>query len=635
MATVKNTITLQDKMTPVLRSVIKALQSTVVAMSQIDDVSNTSFNRMKKDVSMAEDAVNKLEQELKGIPVASEEAGNSITKLKNPLVTLSAAFYSAQQIFAGIGKITGLADEVSMTTARLNLMNDGLQTTEELQRMIFNSANAARSSYMDTAAVVSKLGILAGDAFSSNEEMVLFAEQMNKQFKIGGASAQEQTSAMYQLTQAMAAGKLQGDEFRAIMENAPLLAQAIADFTGKSKSELKEMSAEGTITADIIKGAMFAAMDQTNAQFEALPITFAESMAVIKNNLVMTLQPVFTWLSQGATWIAENWEKLVPIFLGVASALAVYAAGMGIAAIATWVATGAAKAFFTTLLTNPVFWIALAIGVLIGVIYKWVQSVGGLKIAWAIASNYILIAWSWIRIAFMTGVYFVLNLWDKLTYGISAAGVAIANFLGDMKANVLTILQNMVNGAIGIINDFIKVLNLIPGVSIDTIAEVTFGTTAQMENEAAKQARNEELAAKKAELDAAKAERDANIANMQAEADASRAQREADIAGMRAEAAATEAAGFTPLQPGDDIGEVGKVGSVGKIEDDISITDDDIKLLKDVAATEFVNKYTTLRPEMTVTFGDVRETADVNKILSVIEDMVEEAYASSLVGEGA
>ena len=232
----------------------------------------------------------------------------------------------------------------------------------------------------------------------------------------------------------------------------------------------------------------------------------------------------------------------------------------------------------------------------------------------------------------MTGVYFVLNLWDKLVYGISAAGVAIANFLGDMKANVLTILQSMVNGAIGIINDFIKVLNLIPGVSIDAIAEVTFGTTAQLENEAAKSARNSDLAAKKAELDAAKDERDANLAGMQAEADASRAQREADIAGMQAEAAAAKAAGVAPLQPGDDIG---KVGSVGKIEDDVSITDDDIKLLKDVAATEFENKYTTLRPEMTVSFGDVRETADVNKILSVIEDMVEEAYASGLVGEGA
>lgn len=631
MATVKNTIALQDKMTPVLRSVIKALQSTVVAMSQIDGVSNTSFNRMKKDVSVAEDAVNKLEQELKGIPAASEEAGNSITKLKNPLVTLSAAFYSAQQIFSGIGKITGLADEVSMTTARLNLMNDGLQTTEELQRMIFNSANAARSSYMDTAAVVSKLGILAGDAFSSNEEMVLFAEQMNKQFKIGGASVQEQTSAMYQLTQAMAAGKLQGDEFRAIMENAPLLAQAIADFTGKSKGELKEMSAEGTITADIIKSAMFAAMDQTNAQFETLPMTFAQSMTVIKNNLVMALQPILTWLSQGAAWIAENWENLVPIFLGVAGALAVYAAGMGIAAIVTWVANGAAKAFFATLLTNPVFWIALAIGVLIGVIYKWIQSVGGLKVAWAITSNYILIAWNAIRIAFMTGVYFVLNLWDNLVYGISAAGVAIANYLGDMKANVLTILQNMVNGAIGIINDFISILNKIPGVSIEAIAEVTFGTTAQLENEAAKQARNDELAAKKAEIDAAKAERDANIANMQAEADASRAQREADIAGMQVEAAAAGAAGAAGNEPLQSGGDLGKVGSVGKIEDDVSITDDDIKLLKDVAATEFINKYTTLRPEMTVSFGDVRETADIGQIMGAIETMVEEAYASSLV----
>ena len=628
MATVKNTITLQDKMTPVLRSVIKALQSTVAVMSQIDNVSNTSFNKMKKDVSMAQDAVNKLEQELKGIPEASEEAGNSITKLNGRLVTLSAAFYSAQQIFAGIGKITGLADEVSMIAARLDLVNDGLQTTAELQDMIMESANRSRASYASTADVVSKLGLRAGDAFNnSNREMIAFAETLNKMFVIAGANQEEMRSASLQLTQALGSGVLRGEELNAVFEAAPNVIQAIADYMGVPIGQIRNLAAEGQITAEIVKNAMFNAASKVDEQFRNMPVTFGQAWTTIQNSLLETFMPLIQTIAEGAQLIADNWSNIEPIFYGAAVAVGFFAA-------ATWIATGAAKTFFATLLSNPLFYIALAIGVVIGIIYKWVQSIGGLKIAWAVVSNYILIAWDWIRTAFMTGVYFVLNLWDKLTYGISAAGVAISNFLGDMKVSVLMILQNMVNGAIGIINDFISVLNLIPGVSIGAIAEVTFGTTAQIENEAAKQARNEGLAAKRAELDAAKAERDANLANMKAEADAGRAQREADIANMQAEAAAAEAAAaeateITPLQPGDDIG---KVGSVGKIEDDVSITDDDIKLLKDVAATEFVNKYTTLRPEMTVTFGDVRETADVNKILSVIEDMVEEAYASSLVG---
>ena len=634
MATIKNTITLQDKMTPVLRSVIKALNSTVNAMSTIDGVSNTAFNKMKKDVSAASIAVEQMDRELKGLGKEAEQTADKFTKFKNPLVSLSAGIYAVRSAFQGIGKVTDLADQVSSTTARLNLMNDGLQTTQQLQSMILDSANASRTSYMDTASVVSKLGILAGDSFSSNQEMILFAEQMNKQFKIGGASIQEQTSAMYQLTQAMASGTLQGDEFRAIRENAPLLAKAIADYTGKSIGELKEMGSQGLITSDIIKSAMFAAMDETNRQFEDLPMTFGQSMTSIKNNLINTMQPILTWMSKGAQLIADNWERLVPVFLGVAAALTIYAAGMGITALATWLATGAAKAFFTTLLTSPILWIALGVGILIGMLYKWVTAVGGIHIAWLITVNVILTAWDNLKIGFSTGVNGVISLGEKMMLAFKTVGIGVANFMGDMKSNVLMILQNLVNDSINIINGFINTLNKLPGVSIEAIAGVTFGTTAQLENDAAKNARNQDLSTYKSQIDANSANRDAALANMKSAAAIAQAAREIGISSSKAEAAAKKEA--DAQKPGfNDIESIDKVGEVGKIRDDVSITDEDIKLLKDVAATEFVNKYTTLRPEMSISFGDVRETADVNKILSVIEDMVEEAYASSLVGEGA
>lgn len=631
MATVRNTISLQDRMSPVLRSVIKALSSTVQTMATVDRVSNTSFNKMKNDVLAAEAAVNQMEMELKGVGKAAEEASNKMGGFKNPLVTLSAGVYLLQKVYQGLKKITDVADDLAGTTARLNLMNDGLQTTLELQDMLLQVSNKSRTSYMETAATVAKLGVLAGSAFSSNEEMLLFAEQMNKQFKIGGASLTEQSAAMYQLTQAMASGTLQGDEFRSIRENAPLLAKAIAKYTGKSIGELKEMGAQGLITAEVIKNAMFAAMDETNAKFAQLPITFEQSTTIIKNKIITSLQPVFAWMSQAAAWIVTNWEKIVPVVLAVASALLIYAAVTGIAAVATWIANGAAAAFFATLLTNPITWIALAVGVLVLVIYKWIQSVGGLKVAWAITVNAVLIAWDWLKQAFYVGIYWVLNLWDKMKYGIKSVAVSIGNFLGDLKANVLMILQNMVNGAIGLINDFIGVLNKIPGVSIATIAEVTFGTTSHLENEAIKQARNAELEAQKAEMEAAAATRDANIAAMRAEAQVNRSEREAEIEVLKAEAAAKKAAQDEELS----IGEIAKIGEVGKIRDDVSISDEDIKMLKDVAAIEFINKYTTMTPNMTVTFGDVKETADVEGILETIEEMVNEAYASSLVGGGA
>ncbi len=634
MATIKNTITLQDKMTPVLRSVIKALNSTVAAMAGVDKVSNTAFNKMKKDVSTASIAVEQMDRELKGLGEGAEQAADKFTKFKNPLVSLSAGIYAVRSAFQGIGKVTDLADQVSSTTARLNLMNDGLQTTQQLQSMILDSANASRTSYVETASAVSKLGILAGDSFSSNQEMILFAEQMNKQFKIGGASIQEQTSAMYQLTQAMASGILQGDEFRTIRENAPLLAKAIADYTGKSIGELKEMGSQGLITSDIIKSAMFAAMDETNRRFKDLPMTFGQSMTLIKNNLINTMQPILTWMSKGAQLIADNWERLVPVFLGVAGGIGVAATAYGIWTAVTWLQVAANQALLVSLLSNPFLWIAIIIGLIIAKIYEWVRAVGGIRVVWLIVTNALLTAWDNVKIAFFTGVYWVIDLWDKMKLGMMSAGIAIANFMGDMKANVLMILQNMVNGAIDIINGFINTLNKLPGVSIEAIAGVTFGTTAQLENDAAKSARNSDLGTYKSQIDTNAANRDAALANMKSAAAIAQATREIGISSSKAAAAAKKEADAQKFGS-NDIESIGKVGEVGKIRDDVSIADEDIKLLKDVAATEFINKYMTLRPEMSVSFGDVRETADVNKILSVIEDMVEEAYASSLVGEGA
>ena len=230
----------------------------------------------------------------------------------------------------------------------------------------------------------------------------------------------------------------------------------------------------------------------------------------------------------------DNWSTIAPIFWGLAAAALGYAVALGIQTAATWIANGTAQAFFTTLLTNPLFWIALAIGVVVAAIYKWIQSVGGLKAAWMICVNAVLTAWDWVKIGFMTGVYFVMNLWNRLQLAFYTAGVNIQNFMGDMKAGVLTILQNMVNGAIDIINGFINVLNKIPGVSIDAIEKVTFGTTAQLENDAAKQARAADLAAYQDQINSQIAERDAALSAMKSEARAATAQREAEIAAAKA-----------------------------------------------------------------------------------------------------
>lgn len=234
---------------------------------------------------------------------------------------------------------TELSDKYALIKSRINLINDGTQSTAEIMDKVYASAERTRGSYLDMAGAVGKLGILAKDAFSSNDETIAFVEQMNKQFKIGGASIEEQTSAMYQLTQAMAAGKLQGDEFRSIMENAPLLAQAISQEMGLPMGQLKEMSSQGLITADVIKNAMFNSADETNAKFAELPMTFAEVGNAIQNQAIQAFQPVLESLTQmtAGSEFKEALNGIGVVFQGLAAVARV--AISGISGAFSWVTT--------------------------------------------------------------------------------------------------------------------------------------------------------------------------------------------------------------------------------------------------------------------------------------------------------
>ena len=212
--------------------------------------------------------------------------------------TTAAAGIAAVGTAVGIasGKLAEMSDKYTLISSRISIMNDGMQSNKALLDMIYASANRARGSYYDMADTVAKLGTLAGEAFESNEEMIFFAEQLNKQFKIGGASIQEQTAGMYQLTQAMASGRLQGDEFRSIMENAPMLAQAIAQEMGVPVGKLRELSSEGAITAEVIKNALVTTAEETNEKFDSIPMTFADSMQLLSNTAIKAFEPVLSML---------------------------------------------------------------------------------------------------------------------------------------------------------------------------------------------------------------------------------------------------------------------------------------------------------------------------------------------------
>lgn len=274
---------------------VRIVGSSSGAEQALDRVAKKAENALGKDVTASMEAVKSKAQKIFGIEIPSiMNAAKSGAAFGAAAIGIEAAGRAMKDMAISAVQTT---DQLTQIRARINLINDGSQSTAEIMDKIYSAANRSRGSYLDMADSVAKLNMLAKDAFSSNDEAIYFVEQLNKQFKISGASVEETTSAMYQLTQAMAAGKLQGDEFHSIMENAPMLAQSIASEMGLTVGQLKEMSSQGLITADIIKEALFNSAEETNAKFAEIPMTFQDIGTQVQNELIAAFQPAMEEIS--------------------------------------------------------------------------------------------------------------------------------------------------------------------------------------------------------------------------------------------------------------------------------------------------------------------------------------------------
>lgn len=274
---------------------VRIVGSSSGAEQALDRVAKKAENALRKDVTASMEAVKSKAQKIFGIEIPSiMNAAKSGAAFGAAAIGIEAAGRAMKDMAVSAVQTT---DQLTQIRARINLINDGSQSTAEIMDKIYSAANRSRGSYLDMADSVAKLNMLAKDAFSSNDEAIYFVEQLNKQFKISGASVEETTSAMYQLTQAMAAGKLQGDEFHSIMENAPMLAQSIASEMGLTVGQLKEMSSQGLITADIIKEALFNSAEETNAKFAEIPMTFQDIGTQVQNELIAAFQPAMEEIS--------------------------------------------------------------------------------------------------------------------------------------------------------------------------------------------------------------------------------------------------------------------------------------------------------------------------------------------------
>lgn len=445
MATIKTAIQLQDGMTPVIRSMSNALNICVNSFESMQNASSRAVNSAsisagRTELARVEVATNGVERNIREADNAQRQLNNDIrnaSSLAESFVGRIKTVVGTIATISGIKKTMDLSDTVVQTTARLDLMNDKQQTTAELQDKIFASAERARGAYQTTADAVSKLGMQAANAFKSNDELIAFTEQLNKTFVIAGTSTVGVESAMLQLTQSMAAGKLQGEELNAVLDNAqPIVANIqnyLQNVKGMPKSvtdNIKQLASDGIITADIIKNAMFYAATETDKKFASMPRTIGQVWTSIQNNALKAFQPVllkinsiinsdkFNSIVDGTVSgmyklsneilyisnqseklfaiISNNWSFIEPIIWSVAAAYAVYNANVLISTVRTGYATvikyahmaasvgetvaiialiAAQDGLNAALYACPITWIIMAIIALIAIFYLAVAAV--------------------------------------------------------------------------------------------------------------------------------------------------------------------------------------------------------------------------------------------------------------------
>ena len=610
-----NTVQLRDGMSNVLSRIASNLSAV-----------NDRFERMQSLTEQAaptglyaqfNSELTGVREELTRTVSEVEELRSSMTSAQPPAENLTASLKKLGAAFLGsklVSGIVSMSDELTQTTARLNLMNDGLQSTADLQELIYQSAMRSRGAYNATADAVAKMGLLAGDAFSSNQETIAFVEQLNKQFKIAGTSAEGQAAAMLQITQAMGSGVLRGEELNSVFEQAPTIIQSIADYLGVSVGEIRSMAQEGELTASIVKSALLSSAEETNQKFNEIPLTWSDVWTQASNMAIMALQP----LLEAINWVANNIEIIGPLVLAAAAAFALFAVAANwtkICAAATKALTAAQKMLNAVMSLNPIVLIIGSVIILIGVIAAYINYTNRAKNETTSAVGVICGLFA------MAGA-FVYNMFYLPVYNVIAD---LINFLGNVFqhpiASIEILFLQLSQYVVGTVRDMVSkiesLINLIPGVKINITSGLDAfydSYTDRIQSIKDKSGWTEYVKHKeKMEYSTAYA----NGYNW----------------GANLQNSISEKLGLD-LPDDPSTGLLSNIAdNTAQIADDVSVSSDDIKLLRDIAERQVINKYTTaeIKVEM-VNHNNISNEMDLDGVVNLLEAKVTEALVTSAEG---
>ena len=674
MATIRSQMVLNDQVTGVLKNITRALDITLHSFEQMQDASANAvdvrlLNQARAGLGEVNLAVREMEENYRRAAQQEQQVTRNIRQSTQAEQQLNASIRGgndalddmvgkAKNLAATIGasvglkKLIELSDQMTSTTARLNFIVDDGSSVEALEAKIMASAQRSRAAYLDTASAIASMGANAGAAFSSNDELIAFMEQVNKQFVIGGASAQGQAAAMLQLTQAMAAGALRGEELNSILENAPGIARAIEQYMGIAEGSIKSYAEKGAVSATVVKNALLSIADETDAKFNGMAMTWGQVWTQMGNIALKVTQPLLT----AVNWLANNLSVIGPIVLGLGTAFLVFqlaahwtqiaavataayhavvnllSIGFGVLTGNTAAASAAVFTFNSALLASPITWIIMLIAVVIGLLYGVVAIInkvtgssisatglicGAIAVAGAFIGNTVigllnaLIQYIWaIFVApFLGIVEWILNVCNG---GFNSFGDAVANLIGQ------------------IIGWF---LNL--GKVVTTIIDAIFGTnwTAGLESlqsSVTAWGKNENAIT----LDKNAPTIDYRFEYGDAWAAGNDFGKGIDdkISGMFNMGGPGDASGFDLSSIADNTGLT--ADNTGKTADALAVTEEQLEYLRDIAERDAINRFTTaeVKIDMTGMTNRIDGSADLDGVISQLTEGFTEALVTAAEG---